>query len=510
LSTVGAQNNSQQRNLIAHAYATAPDVTLATVIRTCQDFGETKEGAAALRWLDGLVAEARDVTELFRIREALPHPFETVVLREPGVQVARAIVEQLRAARLAGGGEGDIPALARSLADLSIRLSALNRHAEALDVAMEAFGLFTQLAAAGPEVVTANAIYAAILLINLATRFDAIGRQDKSLALTKEAETRLRALVAAGGEDFLPYLAMVLSNSAKPLTQLGKGSEALAKIREAIDIRRKLTAAQPDLYEPALATSLINLSLTAKELARHDEALRAAEEAVSQWRVLAAKQKQYRPHLAQALYTLADNLMSTDDRQNEAMAAAQEAVDIYEELAIVSLAAFGPDLAQLYINVANDRSTFGQNDEALLAAHKAANTYRKLVEQDEKYRPALARLLDNIVKSLIALDRQNEALSVAGEAVEEYRKLAAAQPQAFRVELAQSLATRADCLEAVGQLDEALANTREAIEILLPVFRKSPRDLAMVLNWTSRNAEPFCTGFSRRSMMRSTSCPSGI
>jgi hypothetical protein len=55
-----------------------------------------------------------------------------------------------------------------------------------------------------------------------------------------------------------------------------------------------------------------------------------------------------------------------------------------------------------------------------------------------------------------------------------YHELAHARPDAFTLDLALSLAMRADCLEAMGQREVALADSREAIAALRPKFLQVP------------------------------------
>jgi hypothetical protein len=54
------------------------------------------------------------------------------------------------------------------------------------------------------------------------------------------------------------------------------------------------------------------------------------------------------------------------------------------------------------------------------------------------------------------------------------RTLAAARPDAFTPDLAVSLAVLANCLEATGRDDDALAANQEAIDTLRPPFLAVP------------------------------------
>ncbi|MGF1475305.1 MAG: hypothetical protein ACFB6S_07050 [Geminicoccaceae bacterium] len=61
-----------------------------------------------------------------------------------------------------------------------------------------------------------------------------------------------------------------------------------------------------------------------------------------------------------------------------------------------------------------------------------------------------------------------------------YRELVEKNRDAFLADLALALATRANCLEALDRVDEAIADNREAIEALRPTFLRVPQ---AVIQW---------------------------
>ncbi|MCH7566743.1 MAG: hypothetical protein IH787_03655 [Nitrospirae bacterium] len=67
-----------------------------------------------------------------------------------------------------------------------------------------------------------------------------------------------------------------------------------------------------------------------------------------------------------------------------------------------------------------------------------------------------------------------EALDIAREAVELRRALAAANPDAFTVDLVMSLGVMHLCQSALDRSEEALATIAEALERLTPLFRALP------------------------------------
>ncbi len=71
------------------------------------------------------------------------------------------------------------------------------------------------------------------------------------------------------------------------------------------------------------------------------------------------------------------------------------------------------------------------------------------------------------------------------------RKLAAAYSDAFKANLALSLAVRANCLEALDRADAALAGNVAAIEALRPTFLVRP---LAVIHWM----QPMCAQYLQR------------
>ena len=96
------------------------------------------------------------------------------------------------------------------------------------------------------------------------------------------------------------------------------------------------------------------------------------------------------------------------------------------------------------------------------------------------------RLLDARAIALSLIGKSQEALAGSREAVEIRRQLAAAQPDAFLPDLAMSLNNLANLLSDVGQRSDALAAIREAVEIRRQLAAAQPDaflpDLAMSLN----------------------------
>src|ERR1019366_4782421 len=94
----------------------------------------------------------------------------------------------------------------------------------------------------------------------------------------------------------------------------------------------------------------------------------------------------------------------------------------------------------------------------------AVTAYRELTAaQPVAFRPDLAATLANQCVQLAGLGRWEEALTAIEEAVAIRRELTAARPDAFRPGLAMSLNTQSNCLADLGRQEEALAAIEEAV-----------------------------------------------
>ena len=95
---------------------------------------------------------------------------------------------------------------------------------------------------------------------------------------------------------------------------------------------------------------------------------------------------------------------------------------------------------------------------------KADTRYRELIAaQPAAFRPDVAAALTNQSVQLAGLGRREEALVASEEAVAIRRGLTAARPDAFRPGLAMSLTNQSDCLAELGRREEALVASEEAV-----------------------------------------------
>ncbi|KAF7965937.1 hypothetical protein HWV62_40774 [Athelia sp. TMB] len=350
--------------------------------------------------------------------------------------------------------------LASSLNNLSICLSDLGRHKDALAANQEAVGLRRALAAERPEAFNAAL---ADSLNNLSVGLLDHGRHEEALAAIQEAVGLRRALAADRPEAFNAVLATSLNNLSNRLSDHGRHEEALAVNQEAVGLRRALAAERPEAFNAALANSLNNLSVDLSSHGRHEEALAAIQEAVGLRRALAAERPAaFNAVLAGSLNNLSLRL-SDHGRHEEALAVNQEAVGLRRALAAERPAAFNADLADSLNNLSIRLSEHGRREEALAASQEAVGLRRALAaERPAVFNANLAQSLYNLSLRFSRLVRHEEALEVIQESTGLYKALAAERPKVFTSDLSDALEQLSDCLSASGRQAEAEVALAEA------------------------------------------------
>ncbi|MFE4633979.1 tetratricopeptide repeat protein [Streptomyces sp. NPDC056773] len=380
-------------------------------------------------------APGTSLSDLEQLADRLPHTSHN--LAPWAAHLAQLLVDHHRTRTHV---PDNVPHLAASLNNLSIRLGDLGRREEALAAINEAVDVYRELAQQRPG---ASLPDLAMSLNNLAVDLGSLGRREEALAAINEAVDVYRELAQQRPEVFLPYLAAGLNNLSNRLGDLGRREEALAAINEAVDMYRELAQQRPGASLPDLAMSLHNLSNRLGDLGRREEALAAINEAIKIRLDLARQQPDaFLPDLAMSLSSLSVGLGDLG-RWEEALAAINEAVDVYRGLAQQRPGAFLPDLAMSLNNLAGSLGSLGRWEEALAAINEAVDVHRELAQQ----RPGaflhyLATSLNNLAGSLGSLGRWEEALDAINEAVKIRRELARLRPHVHQSELDQSLQLR--------------------------------------------------------------------
>jgi tetratricopeptide (TPR) repeat protein len=143
--------------------------------------------------------------------------------------------------------------------------------------------------------------------------------------------------------------------------------------------------------------------------------------------------------------------LSSLGRSEEALAATEEVVDIRRRLAESRSELSVAGLAVGLVNLSTDLSDLGRHEEALAATQEAVDIFRRLAESlpDAFLEPAplhaLASSLKNLGAMLSNVGRREEALAPTKEAVDIHRRLAQSRPDAFLPDLSGSLNTSARC-----------------------------------------------------------------
>ncbi len=329
-----------------------------------------------------------------RLQKELPHPQQTVSLREVGRWVLKK-----RLAHLPEGSARE--ERARLLNDLSGWQSALGQREAALASTQEAVDLRRKLSAARPE---AFLPYLAGSLNNLGMMQSALGQREAAIASTQEAVDLRRKLAAARPEAFLPYLAMSLNNLGMMQSALGQHEAALASAQEAVDIRRQLAASRPEAFLPNLAASLNNLGMMQSALGQREAALASTQEAVDLYgKLSAARPEAFLPYLAMSLHNLG-HMQNALGQREAAIASTQEAVDLRRKLAAARPEAFLPDLAMSLSNLGAMQSALGQREAALASAQEAVDTiWPFFLRLPSAFEQDVGKWLRNLVRHLKAL-----------------------------------------------------------------------------------------------------------
>ncbi|MGV9601911.1 tetratricopeptide repeat protein [Streptosporangium sandarakinum] len=453
---------------VRHADVLAvPAIQVATQVETPQPL------LAALHRL--LSDPGIDAETLWRWHAQLP--LASHALADWVAQLASRLADHFR-------HHADLPALVRSLSNLSVRLAALGRREEALEPAIEAARTCRRLAKTRPEVFLPDL---AVILNNLSNGLAALGRPEEALEVIDEAVTIRRRLAGARPEVFLPDLAMSLTNLSIRLADLGRREEALEAGAEAVQIYRRPAGARPDAFLFDLSASLNNLSNRLADLGRREEALEMIAEAVTVRRRLAgARPDAFLPDLAGSLNNLSNQLAELG-RHEEALERVTEAARIYRRLAGARPDAFLPGLAMSLNNLSNRLAELGRREEALGVIAEAVIIHHHLAEaHPDAFLPDLAGSLNNFSNRLADLGRREEALEAITEAVAIRRRLAGARPEAFLPGLATSLSDFSNQLSDLGRHEEALERVTEAVRIYHRLAETRPGvflpGLAMSLN----------------------------
>ncbi|MGA5582062.1 tetratricopeptide repeat protein [Streptomyces thermodiastaticus] len=422
-------------SILCKAVAAAPSVLGPAALTTAT---RTPHPAPLIAALTHLTRTTQDITLLQHLNNQLPD--STLALSEWAADLTTTLVEHHDTS------DPDLPDLAMSLNNQSVRLADLGRREEALTAITRAVEIRETLAEQRPDAFLPDLAGA---LNNQSVRLAGLGRREEALtAITRAVEIR-ETLAEQRPDAFLPDLAGALNNQSNRLADLGRHEEALTAITRAVEIRETLAEQRPDAFLPDLAGALNNQSNRLADLGRHEEALTAITRAVEIRETLAEQRPDaFLPDLAGALNNQSNRLAGLG-RREEALTAITRAVEIRETLAEQRPDAFLPDLAGALNNQSNRLAGLGRREEALTAITRAVEIRETLAEQrPDAFLPDLAGALNNQSVRLAGLGRHEEALTAITRAVEIRETLAEQQPEVF----AENLEKARQLLEVVKQL----------------------------------------------------------
>lgn len=494
--------------LLAAASPTQQAQLVTVVARAAVAHHNNQRPALGVRLLAALDTALNDAplapAALRIITPALPYPAANLA-----ALAVRLATEQCAHDRDAAEQDPDVfeHELARSLADLSIRLSGVGRRGEAVTATEEAVVLYRRLASRDPGTFRAEL---ATTLSNLGFWLADVGRWADALTVTEEAVPHFRELAAGNADQHEPMLARVLSNLGLRLAEMGRWDEAMAAEQEALQMRRLLAARDPAAFEIDLAISLQNLgnrlsevgrwaeALAADEeslkirrrlaagnragfehdlarsltnfgirlalLGRHDEALAAEEEADARYRALAeSNPTAFEYEIARSL-SLRGQYLGGLGQHVEALAHTEEAVQWLRRLSRGNVAALETEFARALSNHSVRLSDLKRWEEAITAEEEALEIWRRVGTSD-RWAINLSTTLNNLSWYMTRVGRHAEGLAAVEEALQLLRAAAAHNPGAMEPELARTLVNRHVWLADLGRWDEVLATTQETLEI---------------------------------------------
>jgi hypothetical protein len=283
-------------------------------------FAEKRCGIAYEEWINEHLASCVSCQPLWdKVRVSVHHRSQAYAqLAREAVAVCRQLADidprQFR------------PALARSLAELGLRLCELGHPANARPAVEEAVAIYRQLAASNPRRFRPDLAWSLEhlreTLLQLRLPADAVPAGEEAVAI-------YRQLAASNPRRFRPGLARSLTALGNTAHSIGRLTDALPAEEEAAAIYRQVVAAsrwRPRPDPPSLLGSYRLFYVLGHMTGKEDEAILIRRQ------MTAGYPDRYRAHLAWSLESWASTLAELD-RRSDALPLQQEAVAIYQKLA---------------------------------------------------------------------------------------------------------------------------------------------------------------------------------
>lgn len=289
----------------------------------------------------------------------------------------------------------------------------------------------------------------------------------EAIAQLEVAIADFEAKLAVEPEAAFPAHAEALLNLSAALVEAEQPEAALEATEQGVEQYRRLFLAQPADFALELASALNSLSIRLSELGRDDDGRTVGDEAL----MLARKAVEIVPD--QARFVQVSVLMNQSGRSwraGQSLRAIEEmgtAVDVFRDGGEALYSFLGTLVDALHRN-AMALSEAGRWDEAVMVRRMTVKAF----PAEHVPAPVDHLLALTMQQAAFALSRDGyagEALPLVEEAAELARALAEAQPQQYRLFLAQSLANLASRQHEAHADAEALETAVEAVNVFQEV-----------------------------------------
>lgn len=286
------------------------------------------------------------------------------------------------------------------------------------------------------------------------------------------AADQLRAGVDLDPPTLVPAFAEAQLALAAKLAEAGQGERAQAAAQEGVDHLRLLHENDAPTFGVHLASALNNLSNRLTDLARDEEARLAGDEAQS----LAQAAIAHKP--AEARFVLVSTLMNQSGRS---WRASQSLRAIEELAAAVEVFRQGGEALYSFLGVMADAlhrnamalAEGGLWEEAVAVRRMTA----ALFPEDQVPLPVHHLLALTMQQAALARGREGffaQSLPLVEEATDLARGLAEAEPEQYRLFLAQSLANLASRQHEAAAHEDALEAAVEAVGVFQDLAKIDP------------------------------------
>ncbi|TFK29061.1 TPR-like protein [Coprinopsis marcescibilis] len=251
--------------------------------------------------------------------------------------------------------ESHRPILASVLHTKSVLLNHLEKHAEALEPAMEVVKLYRVLSTTFREILdavnagqkaaniyrrlvqTAPEQFARVFLStisDLAIDLRVCGQHEEAIRVTEDRIAVLRGVATLmDPTKFEPLLGDALHGHAVCLGMCGRNADALEPGQEALEIRHRLALSDPELFNTDLATTLHNMVCDLNACDRQVDALPYLEELVTVRRQSAEQDPDKHEYPLHGLLYHYANQLAECGRYFAVMEKSKEAVEVARRLA---------------------------------------------------------------------------------------------------------------------------------------------------------------------------------